>query len=231
MTTLLNLVLVCKLLLLKSASCQEGPGWLSPTFNDSKCPSKLAEFDLDDPGWFRSPSGGAVFWSTDIMNSSDNMYAAQAWAEANNKVTLELTDGGKILQTLHLFDVMDKADAAVYWNCASQLYARQATGTMHAFSRQLRTHTPWGNGRPTFYNIELVEILNRDANAKIFFHYNANNGRDVWYNSHHYTNCATPAMERYYLFAKYAFAAYDQNGIPYPDYGLDDEWAGEACPP
>ena len=62
-------------------------------------------------------------------------------------------------------------------------------------------------------------------------HYNANNGRDVWYNSHHYTNCATPAMERYYLFAKYAFAAYDQNGIPYPDYGLDDEWAGKACPP
>ena len=123
MTTLLNLVLVSELLLLKSASCQEGPGWLSPTFNDTKCPSKLAEFDLDDPGWFRSPSGGAVLWSTDIMNSGDNMYAAQAWAEANNKVTLELTDGGKILQALHLFDVMDKADAAVYWNCASQLYA------------------------------------------------------------------------------------------------------------
>ena len=71
---------------------------------------------------------------------------------------------------------------------------------MHAFSRQVRTHTPWGNGRPTFYNIELVEILNRDANAKMVFHYNANNGRDVWYNSHHYTNCATPAMERYPKF-------------------------------
>ena len=40
-----------------------------------------------------------------------------------------------------------------------------------------------------------------------------------------------PAEHGYYLFAKYAFAAYDQNGIPYPDYGLDDEWAGEACPP
>merc|ERR1711962_1870381 len=84
---------------------------------------------------------------------------------------------------------MDKADAAVY---CSQLYAWQASGTMHAFSRQVRTHTPWGNGRPTFYNIEPVEILNRDANAKMVFHYNANNGKDVWYNSHHYTNCATP---------------------------------------
>ena len=153
------------------------------------------------------------------------------WAAANGKMTLEMTQGGIFLASLDLFNQIQPERAAFVWNCASQLFARNAQGTMHAFARQLRTDTPYGNRRPTFYNIELMEILNRNENAKMVFHYDVNEGRDVWYNSQHYTNCAANAMERFVLFAKYTYAAYETNRIPYPDYGLDDELAGEACPP
>ena len=233
MTTLLNLVLVGGLLLLKSAACQDGPGWLSQTFDSRECRKVLEGVRLNSPVLFRTEPGDAVFWSTDISKAqpNPNMLAAQQWARDNNKKTLEMTVGGRILDAMGLFDKWPADEAAFVWNCASKMFAQQASGTMHAFARQLRTRTDYpGNGRPTFYNIELVQILNKNPDAQMVFHYSANGGRDVWYNSHHYTNCDTDAMERLTLFAKYTFAAYEQSEIPYPDYGLDDELDGEACP-
>ena len=230
-------MLVGGLLLLKRVACQDQPGWLTPTFDATQCPSKLGEFGLNDPAYFATTFGGAVFWSTDIDEEAHpnpggprNMKAAQAWAGANNKMTLEMTVGGKYLVDRNLFDNLPGDQAAFYWNCASQLFARGASGIMHAFARQLRTKTPYGNGIPTFYNIELPAILDKDRSAQMVFHYNANNGEDIWY-YRHYTHCAENVMGRYSLDAYDTFAEYQFSGRPYPDYGLDDHLGGDPCPP
>jgi len=128
---------------------------------------------LNSPAWFRTKPGDAVFWSTDISEDqpNTNMLAAQKWARDNNKMTVEMTVGGKILGRLRLFDNFPADEAAFVWNCASKMFAQQASGTMHAFARQLETKTTFGNGRHTFFNIELVEILKKNPKAKMVFHY------------------------------------------------------------
>ena len=90
---------------------------------------------------FQVPSNkkGAVFWSTanprkrDRSNNND-MKAAQDYADTKNKVTVEMTKGGRILDEMQLFSFKnractdeDLAKAAYYWNCASMWFAQART--------------------------------------------------------------------------------------------------------
>ena len=87
MTPLLNLALVGGLLLLKSAACQDGPGWLSQTFDSRECRKVLEGVRLNSPVLFRTEPGDAVFWSTDISKAqpNPNMLAAQGKPSSNSR--------------------------------------------------------------------------------------------------------------------------------------------------
>ena len=187
--TRLDLVLVVGgLLLLHGAVCVDPPPpptWPDYTFNSAECENKLSQLQagLEDTILYATNPGGAVFWSTATDHQDGqpnvNMLAAQDWAAQTGKMTLEMTQGGIALDAKNLFDNNSgytPAEAAFYWNCASTYFARQASGTLHAFGRKMRLDTPWVNSDgtrvPTFFNIELVEILNNNPNAQIVFHYN-----------------------------------------------------------
>ena len=245
--TRLDLVLVVGgMLLLHGAVCVDPPPpptWPDYTFNSAECENKLSQLQdgLEDIILYATNPGGAVFWSTaaDHREGGDNinMLAAQAWARANNNAlgftfytTLEMTEGGQRLNDLDLFHDpnLPGIQAAFYWNCASMYFARQAIGDLNAFARDLRLQTEHvntdGNFVPTFFNIELVEILNNDRNAEIVFHYNLNNGWDVWcgdeFYNYHCTGCTTTTdTERHTVSASQTYLAYVEENRAYPHYG------------
>merc|ERR1712112_700666 len=229
--TRLDLVLVVGgLLLLHGADCVDPPPpptWPPYTFDDRYCLGALTQFGLglENPSYYATNPGGAVFWSTaeDHVDGQDNvnMRAAQAWARATGRLTLEMTYGGELLQ-----DAMAGWSGAVagpIWNCASQLFARGATGIMHAFGRKARRQTNYGNGIPTYYNIELVEILNQNIDALIVYHYNLNGGMDLWCgsNEYHCSGCGITQMERYPVLARDTYEVYSNSDgkMLFPTYG------------
>ena len=99
---------------------------------------KLGKLKQED---FQVPSNkkGAVFWSTANPRKRDksysnNMKAAQVYADSKNKLTVEMTKGGRILDEMQLFSCKnractdeDLAKAGYYWNCASMWFAQART--------------------------------------------------------------------------------------------------------
>ncbi len=96
-----------------------------PSYDELKA---MAAKSLD----FSTKEDGAVFWSGD-----GNMEAAQKWAAANGKTTLEQTAGGSYLNDLNLFDSANSGltgkQAADVWNIASQRFAEGASGEVYVF--------------------------------------------------------------------------------------------------
>jgi hypothetical protein len=104
-------------------------------------------------------SGGAVYWGSlneryaqaNKREALANMHDAQAWAGENNAVTLELTKGGRILNSLNLFSVdppglvaMGPSDAAGLWDTASARYALGTSGVVNVFSEGATRDRPYG---------------------------------------------------------------------------------------
>lgn len=76
----------------------------------------------------------AVFYS-----GPGNREAAEAFAKLNGKVTLEMTEGGKYLDSLKLFDSktspLTTDQAKKVWAKVSERYAQQASGNTYGFVR------------------------------------------------------------------------------------------------
>jgi hypothetical protein len=83
-----------------------------------------------------------------------NRKQAEAYAIAEDKTTLEMTPGGKVLDDLKLFEQgspLTPAQATQVWSRLSQRYARQAAGDVFCFVT---------GARPTgvFTTVELPEL-------------------------------------------------------------------------
>ena len=128
---------------------------------------------------FTTGRNRAVFWQTEKGKksgvNSKNMEAAQRYAERANKMTLEMTEGGRIMDEMNLFrddngitckhkcTREEKKKAGFLWNCASMWFAEEVTGDVDAFGSNARVQNDYvENGIPTFWNIELIELLNNN---------------------------------------------------------------------
>ena len=78
----------------------------------------------------------AVFYS-----GPGNRALAEAFARENNKTTLEITEGGKYLDALHLFSnesALTTEQAANVWKKLSERYAQGASGNAYGFVKGSR---------------------------------------------------------------------------------------------
>ncbi|NLR67217.1 hypothetical protein HGH92_23115 [Chitinophaga varians] len=117
---------------------------------------------------FSTAKDGAVFWSGN--NTHTNMLAAQQWAAANGKTTLEQTVGGQYLNDLDLFgphSTLTGQEAAEVWDIASKRFAEDASGDVHVFSTNAKKINKWGNLR-TWWRIELPALLKNTKVNNIF---------------------------------------------------------------
>jgi hypothetical protein len=93
------------------------------------------------------------------------MEAAQKWASATGKTTLEQTEGGQYLDSVKLLDKangLTGEQAADVWNVASQRFADGASGEAYVFKDGAK---PFGQyGERTWWRIEQPAI---DANANV----------------------------------------------------------------
>jgi RHS repeat-associated protein len=119
---------------------------------------KMAESTLD----FSTSKGGAVFWS------GGNMGAAQAWAKATGRTTLEQTAGGKFLNGLNLFDNLPANQAAEVWDIASKRFADGASGNIHVFSTKASKISKYTGGLKTWWRIEKPALLSNAAVTNVF---------------------------------------------------------------
>lgn len=105
---------------------------------------------------FSTPRNGAVFWTG---YSQGNQAAAMSWAEANGKFTIEMTPGGKWLNSLNLYgpnSTVSATEANALWNTASERFASGASGNINAFTRGTTF-----NPNSAFYNTELPILQGR----------------------------------------------------------------------
>ena len=184
------------------------------------------------------------------------MKAAQDWAKAQNppKSTVELTAGGHILDGLGLFADNngitckgacrneDRAQAGYYWNCASMWFAQQASGEIHAFGSKANMKSPFNNGVPTFWNIELPNLLANNPNVKII--YNCYQANYVWYpvpgqaGCKDYSTLTATQKAKLPVRGRLVYQKYYFEGERYPNYcntdcapGFCDTSAGDCvCP-
>ena len=226
---------------------------VKPYFDESKCeeymkalkpPSRPNGFTKADS---LTAQNGAVFWQSATLGPNDkkiqdNMKAAWAWVERpenSGKMTVEKTTGGTDLENLKLFEAQnpytcpqrectagDLNWAGYYWNCASKWFAEQASGEIHAFGSHAKTTTPYGaNGVPTFWNIELPNILKKNKNAHIIYHYNVEDF--VWYKPdgtrRKYSTLSTSEKTNLPVKAQDIYDKYYKENIGYPSYGTNDD--------
>ena len=71
----------------------------------------------------------AVFWS-----GSGNRQLAESYASETNKFTLEMTPGGRYLDSRNLFDRYSNKQAILPWERLSTRFAQGASGRVSAFS-------------------------------------------------------------------------------------------------
>jgi hypothetical protein len=114
---------------------------------------------------FATPRNGAVFWTG---YKEGNQTKAMEWAKANNKYTIEMTSGGKWLESLDLYgpsSPVSSSEADEIWKSASKKFASGASGRVNAFTQG----TSYDPNR-VFYGIELPELKkNLNVNPKITY--------------------------------------------------------------
>lgn len=121
------------------------------SYNDVK--RQIATLD------FGTPRNGAVFWTG---YRQGNQGVAMQWAKANGKFTIEMTPGGKRLNSLDLFapnSPFSRAEATELWNATSARFARGASGHVTAFTRGTSV-----NPNTAFYGVELP-VLRANPNV------------------------------------------------------------------
>ena len=82
-----------------------------------------------------TPKDGAVFWTG---YRQGNQKVAMEFAEQNGKFTIEMTDGGKWLDSMDLYgksSPVTRAEADLLWKRMSERYASQATGKAHVINK------------------------------------------------------------------------------------------------
>lgn len=106
-----------------------------------------------------TPRDGAVFWTG---YERGNQTAAMKWAAANGKYTIEMTPGGRWLNSLDLYgpnSLLTRAQADAAWVRMSERFTEGASGHVNAFTRGTSY-----NPASTFYNTEL-RGLRRNPNV------------------------------------------------------------------
>ena len=212
-----------------SRQCVSDMGNLKPS-------SKPNGFAMTD---FHTAKDTAVFWQTAEgyvsadSTTQNNMKAAQDYAIRQNprKMTVELTAGGHILNDLKLFGDNNgytcpgpctndgKAQAGYYWNCASMWFAQQATGEIHAFGSNAKKKSDFNNGIPTFWNIELPNLLAKNINTKIIYHCYTDGY--VWYSGmgcRQYSQLTDAEEANLPVSGNLVYKKYYFEGERYPDY-------------
>ncbi len=91
-----------------------------------------------------------VFWSGDGMQE-----AAEAWAQANNGITINMTALGQEAEVVESMYGEGSPEATAAWQSASEAFANAASGPIQVFSSQPLTN--FGN---VWYNTELPIIAN-----------------------------------------------------------------------
>lgn len=84
--------------------------------------------DLVDKLDVSTPRNGAVFYS-----GPGNRAKATAFANESGKYTLEMTKGGKYLDSLNLYNKFPKNQADEVWRKMSRRYAQNASGNVYGF--------------------------------------------------------------------------------------------------
>ncbi|MBN1984450.1 MAG: hypothetical protein JW795_23190, partial [Chitinivibrionales bacterium] len=105
---------------------------------------------------FSTAKDGAVFWAGDRMKD------AQEWALKNGKTTLEQTQGGKILDSMDLFNVLTKRQAKEIWDIASKRFAEGASGEASVFRTAQGKLNSFGQVR-TWWRIEKEALMKNPA--------------------------------------------------------------------
>jgi len=83
------------------------------------------------------------------------------WASANSKSTIEMTPGGKWLESLDLYgpnSPVSIKEADNLWRAASAQYARGASGEVNAFTRGTQFDLS-----KTYYGLELRKLTANPA--------------------------------------------------------------------
>ncbi|OEK09132.1 hypothetical protein A8C32_10380 [Flavivirga aquatica] len=110
----------------------------------------MSENQLD----FSTGPDEAVFWS------GNRMFDAQSWAKANEKLTLELTPGGRFLDNLQLFgkeSPLSGSEAAEIWDIASDKFSKGASGNLNVFSTGANRFGQWGER--TWWRLEKPNLM------------------------------------------------------------------------
>jgi len=122
---------------------------------------------------FKTPEDSAVFWS------GDQMETAQKWAAGQNprKFTLEQTAGGRVLDSLKLFDKKDYdwtgGEAAKTWDAASLHFANKANGEVSVFADSQPVIGPNGTKR-TWWRVEAPTLKANHAVTYLAFYCQSN---------------------------------------------------------
>merc|ERR1712168_311312 len=145
-----------------------------PDFDDESCDHWMTKLKVSKKD-FQSNKNQAVFWQSEYGKKdgqdSKNMVAAQTYARALGKTTLEMTNGGRNMDKMKLFEKPDKNHAAYLWNCASLWFAQQVKGDVDVFGENASLESKYAkNNIPTFWNIELPALLEKNKNVKISYH-------------------------------------------------------------
>jgi hypothetical protein len=156
---MLALVLLLSALVPMPASADQGPALSAVNFT-ANIEALDYYMDLVEKLDVNTAIGKAVFYS-----GQGNRKLAEQYAIAEDKTTLEMTPGGKILDDLKLFDqgsALKPEEATRVWSRLSQRYAQQAAGDVFCFV---------AGARPTgvFTTVELPELK---KNRKIGVMYN-----------------------------------------------------------
>jgi RHS repeat-associated protein len=116
-------------------------------------------------GDFTTPRNGAVLWTG---YKQGNQTAAMEWAKANGKFTIEMTPGGKWLDSLNLYgpnSPVTANEASALWKVASEQFVAGASGRVNAFTRGTSV-----DPSKTFYGVELPGLRNNPSvNPKITY--------------------------------------------------------------
>lgn len=113
-----------------------------------------------------------------VFYSGSNRETAEQWAKVRGVQTLELTEGGKYLDSLDLFNnsgiykngaPLSREKAAELWDIASRKFAMRSKGYAYVFIEGIDPVNEFGVLR-TFFRVELPTLLsaNRDMGTIYF---------------------------------------------------------------